>query len=334
MSLEKKIVIVGSINLDLVINTETIPAVGQTVTGSELQMHPGGKGANQAVAVARLGYPVSMIGRVGDDAFGEQLRGYLSSAGVAIDGVSTTRGASGAALIAVSASGDNSIIVAPGANAHVSPDDIDRNLATIRSAGVVLSQLEIPLETVEYLARVCTEAGTPLILDPAPARRLPSSLFGHIRWFTPNETEAAYYAGIPNGQAEQDCERVAKTLLDKGCGGVILKRGAHGAYLASQHEPAEHIPSFAVNAIDTTAAGDAFNGGFAVGLMKGLSPRDSACLASAVAAISVTRAGAQTSMPSMHEVKEFLNDQFAKGVSVPSEFTAFAHHYSAGEDLQ
>jgi len=297
-------------------------------------MHPGGKGANQAVAVARLGYPVSMIGRVGDDAFGEQLRGYLSSAGVAIDGVSTTRGASGAALIAVSSSGDNSIIVAPGANAHVSPDDIDRNRAMILTAGAVLSQLEIPLETIEYLARVCNEAGTPLILDPAPARQLPSSLFGQIRWFTPNETEAAYYAGIPNGQAVQDCERLAKTLLDKGCGGVILKRGAHGAYLASQHEPAEHIPPFAVNAIDTTAAGDAFNGGFAVGLMKGLSARDSARLASAVAAISVTRAGAQPSMPSMDEVKNFLNNQFADGVSVPSEFTVLAHHYSAGEDLQ
>ncbi len=193
MSLQKPIVVVGSINTDLVAVTRHIPAVGETVIGSDFQIHPGGKGANQAVAVARLGYPVRIIGRLGRDTFGAELRTYLEKAGVDIAGVSTTDGVSGVAVIVVSERGENSIVVTPGANSKVTPEDIDTNIAILRSAGMVLAQLEIPLETIEYLARVCARENLPLVLDPAPAMDLPATLFQHIAWFTPNQTEAAFY---------------------------------------------------------------------------------------------------------------------------------------------
>jgi ribokinase len=310
MSAKKPIVVVGSINTDLVAVTKRIPAIGETVIGSDFQIHPGGKGANQAVAVARLGYPVRLIGRLGNDTFGAELRTHLEKAGVEITGVSTSDGASGVAVIVVSKNGDNSIVLAPGANAKVTPEDIDRNFSILRSAGMVLAQLEIPLETVEYLARVCAREDVPLILDPAPAMDLSPGIFKDIAWFTPNQTEAAFYLGNkhpgsnPNSPAE-----TARILLSNGCQGVVLKMGAHGTYLASQVGVGSVVPAFSVNAIDTTAAGDAFNAGFATALMLGKSALDSAAFASAVAAISVTRRGAQPSMPSMGEVEEFMKSE-------------------------
>jgi ribokinase len=300
---QKPIVVVGSINLDLVAIAERIPAVGETVTGKDFQIHPGGKGANQAVAVARLGYPVRMIGRLGNDVFGTQLREHLETAGVDAAGVATSEGASGVALIVVSSRGENSIVVAPGANAKVTPEDIDKNLHTIREAGVVLAQLEIPLETVEHLASVCARENVPLILDPAPARELPEKLLGQTTWFTPNDSEAEFYSGKKMVPAE-----TASSLIEKGCRGVILKMGSSGVYLAPPNQAGESIPAFAVKAVDTTAAGDAFNGAFAVGLMQGKIAHESTVFASAVAAISVTRVGAQPSMPTMMEVQSFLTD--------------------------
>jgi ribokinase len=306
---QKPIVVVGSINTDLVAVTRKIPAIGETVTGADFQIHPGGKGANQAVAVARLGYPVRLIGRLGRDVFGTQLRTYLESAGVDMAGVATSEGTSGVAVIVVSEQGENCIVVTPGANSKVTPEDIEINIEIVRQAGIVLAQLEIPLETVEYLASICAREGVPLILDPAPARSLPPGIFKQIAWFTPNQTEAAFYSGSVNGSGHtHNAAEMARLILAEGNRGVVLKMGEHGAYLASQEGIAESIPAFKVKAIDTTAAGDAFNGGFATGLMKGKPPLESARFASAVAAISVTRSGAQPSMPTSLELDRFLEE--------------------------
>lgn len=316
MSAQKPIIVVGSINTDLVAVTKRLPAVGETVTGSDFQIHPGGKGANQAVAIARLGYPVHLIGRLGNDTFGAELRTYLENSGVDITGVSTSDCASGVAVIVVSARGENSIVLAPGANAKVTPEDIDANISILRTAGLVLAQLEIPLETVEYLAQVCAREGVPLILDPAPAMELPSGIFKDIAWFTPNQTEAAFYLGHNrNGSSPHPPAEMAMTLQSMGCSGVVLKMGADGTYLGPQGGSGSLVPAFSVEAIDTTAAGDAFNAGFATGLMLGKSPLDSAVFAAAVAAISVTRTGAQPSMPNMAEVEEFIKNESLQVVS-------------------
>jgi ribokinase len=301
------VVVVGSINIDLVANTDRIPVEGETVLGSDFQIHPGGKGANQAVAVARLGHPVSMIGRLGDDAFGSQLKTHLESAGVDVAGVMTTPGSSGVAVIIVGQKGENCIVITPGANALLTPQDLDTHIDIIRSAGVVLTQLEIPIETVQHLAKICMQEKVPLILDPAPAKELPQSLFEDVEWFTPNETEAAFFAENSNGSADtSDPAAMAKTLMARGVKGVVLKLGARGAFMASRHGLAELLNSFPVNAVDTTAAGDAFNGAFATALLMQMGPLESARFAAAAAAISVTRPGAQPSMPAMADVKQLL----------------------------
>lgn len=319
MSHQKPIIVVGSINTDLVSTTRRIPSVGETVIGTDFRVHPGGKGANQAVAVARLGYPVQLIGRLGTDAFGSQLREHLQNCGVDLAGVATSDGTSGVAVIVVSEKGENSIVVTPGANGKVTPQDIETNLNSIRNAGMVLAQLEIPIETVYYLATVCAREGVPLILDPAPAMDLPQRIFSHIAWLTPNESEAAFYIeGVGLRSNGHLPDEIAKELLSKGNHGVVLKMGEHGVFLSSPDTSGMLVPAFKVRAVDTTAAGDAFNGGFATGLMLGKSPAESARFASAVAGISVTRRGAQPSMPSMTEVVGFLQG-LANGAS-PEEF--------------
>lgn len=308
----KPIVVVGSINVDLVTRAERIPSPGETVRGTSFQTHPGGKGANQAVAVARLGYPVELIGMLGNDLFGSQLRSHLLSAGVGLQGVAEQESSSGTAIIIVAENGENSIVVTSGANALVKPSYVEANLGLIRNAGMVLAQLEIPVEAVECLASICARENIPLILDPAPATDLPPEIFRHIDWFTPNQTEAVLYSGN-HGTKSPPAEMAAK-ILARGCRGVLLKMGSQGAYLELQTGNGRFIPAFPVNAIDTTAAGDAFNGGFATGLMLGKSPSDSAMFAAAVAGLSVTRIGAQPSMPTMSEVKELLETEYAKEV--------------------
>jgi ribokinase len=307
-SARKPIVVVGSINIDLVAGTEKIPVQGETVLGHSFQIHPGGKGANQAVAVGRLGYPVRMIGRLGDDAFGAQLRSHMEDAGVEMSGVGTSEASSsGVALIVVARSGENSIVIAPGANAFVTPEYVESHLDILRSAGIVLAQLEIPLETVECLANLCAKEKVPLILDPAPARELPPSLLRSTAWFTPNETEAAFFLGGAQSEPEKTSPaETARLLRARGAQGVVLKLGARGAYLESVDGRQEFIESFKADAIDTTAAGDAFNGAFAAGLMLGMTPSHAARFAAAAASISVKRVGAQPSMPAMHEVEEVL----------------------------
>jgi ribokinase len=306
---QKPIVVVGSINADLVTNAEHIPAAGETVHGSGFQIHPGGKGANQAVAVARLGYPVQMIGKIGTDALGQQLWSHLEGAGVNLEGVERVEGPSGTAVIIVGPGGENCIVVTPGANAQVTPECVDRNIGIIRKAGLVLTQLEIPLETVEHLAEICFRESVPLILDPAPARTLPQRLLQQVRWFTPNETEASFYM---NGSFNDSApSAIARSLLGQGPAGVILKMGARGAYLAVDGTE-QQLSAMPVNAVDTTAAGDALNGAFAVGLMSGRSAAESVRFAVAAASFSVTRHGAQASMPTLQEVIRALDGHAGK----------------------
>lgn len=308
---QKPIVVVGSINIDLVARAHRIPRAGETVSSSDFQMHPGGKGANQAVAVARLGYPVRMIGRVGSDAFAEQLRAELARSGVDPSLVLTSPGASGVAVIAVAPNGENAIVVTPGANAQVSPQDVARAGSVIREAGAVLAQLEIPFATVQCLAGLCAQAGVPLLVDPAPARALPLGLLEQVSWLTPNETEIAD-CFPPGVRRPRVAARMAGTLSQRVKSGVVLKMGARGAFLAGSDGLRQQIQAFPVTAVDTTAAGDAFNGAFAVGLMMGRSPEESARFAAAASAVSVTRPGAQPSMPTMEDVDR-LRRQIGKG---------------------
>jgi ribokinase len=305
--MRKPIVVVGSINMDLVVHTHTIPVPGQTVTGAGFETTPGGKGANQAVAVARLGYPVHMVGAVGEDVFGQALLDNLAEAGVRIPSVVRVPGPSGVAPISIADNGENAIVVVPGANGKVDSAAIDRNAALIRFAGMVLCQLELPIPTVSYLLALCAEAGVPVMLDPAPAAPLPDAVWSQVSWFTPNETEAAFYLGN-----EATPEAAAEQLMHKGLKGVVLKRGAEGAYVAVAGGKAGWVPPFHVDAIDTVGAGDCFNGAFAVALLEGSDPFDpfaATRFASAAAAISVTRRGAQASMPSRAEVDAFLQAQ-------------------------
>jgi ribokinase len=307
--MDKRIVVVGSINLDLVAATQRIPVAGETVAGLSFRTFPGGKGANQAVAAARLGGAVSMVGKLGDDAFGVQLRESLEESNVNTEAVEVVPGSSGVALITTDPNGQNAITVVAGANAHLSPADLDANISLIRSAGILLTQLEIPLATAEYLAVIAAQERIPLVLDPAPARFLPPSLLKSVDWETPNETETCILLGRgPQELSEQLTEDAANALLDCGCRNVILKLGDRGCYVALSDGTRELLPAYAVEAVDTTAAGDAFNGAFAVALMNGLEPLESASWASAVAAISVTRHGAQASMPTASEVARFLED--------------------------
>jgi ribokinase len=312
----RPIVVVGSINMDLVSAAPRIPTAGETLLGSSFQMHPGGKGANQAVAIARLGYPVEMIGMVGSDLFGEQLRLHLHSVGVRLAGVKTVEGPTGIAAITVASSGENCIVVAPGANAAVSPDYVEQHRSLIRNAGMVLTQLEIPVESVERLAEICAEADVPLMLDPAPAQALSAKLLQRIRWFTPNETEADFYANYASEQPAAELQgsdgsgaaalqQMARAVLAQGPPGVILKLGSRGAYLVSEGV-SQQVKTLPVEVVDTTAAGDALNGAFAVAMMLGKTPLESVQFAVAAASISVTRWGAQPSMPTMDEVSQML----------------------------
>lgn len=301
----KKIVIVGSITMDLVTRTPRIPSIGQTLIGTGFETTPGGKGANQAVAAARLGYPVAMVGKVGTDVYGPQLLDNLARAGVDTASMAQAEGSSGLAPMFVAENGENSIVVVPGANGKLDRAAVDRQAALIRSAGMVLCQLEIPIDTLSYTLALCAEAGVPVTLDPAPAAALPDAVFGQVAWFTPNETEAAFYAG--DGAGTED---TAQQLLGKGLRGVVLKRGADGAYVAVTGGRADWVRPFKVQAIDTVAAGDCFNGAFAVALLEGKDPWAAARFANAAAAIAVTRRGAQASMPSRADVDAFLATHF------------------------
>ncbi|MGC2636921.1 MAG: ribokinase [Acidobacteriaceae bacterium] len=307
--MRKPIVVVGSVNLDLVSKGKRIPAPGETVVGDQFQTFHGGKGANQAVAIARLGYPVSMFASVGDDEFGSRLRRGLQAEKVNVRAVLTAKNtASGCAMIAVDGKGQNSITVIPGANNALLPCVMEKHLPILRSAGMILTQLEIPLETVEFLCNLAHQLQIPLMLDPAPARPIPRRMLRCVTWLTPNETETCAFSGIaPADLTPATAPEIARKLQSSGSANVIIKMGKLGACLLGADGEAKWVPAFKVKAVDSTAAGDAFNGALAVALMQGMDPEQAVRYAAATGALSTTRAGAQPSMPTAQEVAALLN---------------------------
>ena len=298
----KPIVIVGSINMDMVSRVPRIPAPGETLLGTSFGLHPGGKGANQAVAVAKLGHEAIFLGKVGDDLFGPRLRAGLEAYGVITEHVEVVQGSSGTASIVVDERGENSIIVTPEANFQVTPEYVVSKKDVLRGAGIVLVQLEIPIATVAMLGQLCEELGVPLMLDPAPSRQLPDDLLERVTWFTPNETEARFYCA-----GEGSSEDKLQQLFARGLRNVVLKEGAKGAIIASRDGRRQRIDPFPVKAVDTTAAGDSFNGAFAVALISGFDLAACGRFAAAAASISVTRHGAQASLATWAEVEESLS---------------------------
>lgn len=300
------VIVFGSINMDLVARSPRLPVPGETLTGHSFETIPGGKGANQAVAVARLGVPTQMIGRVGGDSFGRDLLESLRSSQVRCEGVFIdSEAASGVAVIAVDDRSENHIIVIPGANGRVDAADIDRLQTALTGAKVLLLQLEVPIEMVVAAAKAARQAGVMVMLDPAPAQtELPPELYGLVDILTPNQVEAGQLVGFALDDRES-IRTAATTLHQRGVQTVILKLGKQGAFCLSAADSFE-IPAFAVEAIDTVAAGDAFNGGLAAGLASGLAIEQAAIWGAATAALSVTKAGAQPSLPYRSELEEFL----------------------------
>lgn len=296
------VVVFGSINMDLVARAPRLPTPGETLAGSDFFAAPGGKGANQAVAAARLGAPTVMVGRVGDDPIGAELRAALATAGVDTSGVLTTPGPSGVAQITVDARGQNTIVVVAGANGAVGLDDINRLEQHLAGARVLLLQLEVPLYTAVAAASAARRRGVTVILDPAPAPAggLPDALFSLADIITPNEAEAAALVGFALND-DAAVERAAKALHRRTGGVAIVKLGPRGAFLCGP-DGARRLEPFRVTAVDSVAAGDAFNGALAAALGEGLSLHDAVTRAMAAGALAVTRRGAQAAMPARDEV--------------------------------
>jgi ribokinase len=301
------ITVIGSLNMDFVAQVATLPAPGQTVLGSGFRTIPGGKGANQACAAGKLGGEVHMIGRVGDDVFGRQLRDALQSVGVDVSRVGVTDDTpSGVALIFVQASGENQIVVASGANARLTPADVEAGLDGT-TGGSVLLQLETPLETVEAATMLARRRGATVLLDPAPAVALPPALLAAVDILTPNETEANVLLGRSAGPVSiGDAPDVARALLALGAGTVVLKLGEWGAMVADR-DGVRHFSAPRVHAVDATGAGDTFNGALAVALSEGRGLDEAIVFANTAAALSVTRLGAQASIPLRAEVDAALS---------------------------
>jgi ribokinase len=301
MAAKKMIAVVGSANFDMVVRLPRLPCPGETVLGGEFYTAAGGKGANQAVAAARAGGRVAFVGRVGADSFGREIRRNLNREKIDTSALWATPGtATGVALISVAPSGENAISVAAGANARLSPTDIDRARKIIEAAGFLLIQLEIPPETLLRAVETAAAAGAAVILNPAPASDLPGSVFGRLFMATPNETEAAALTGIDVAD-ESSARTAGRALLERGCVNVIVTLGKRGALLVTR-SGARLFPAFPARAVDTTAAGDVFNGALAAALAEGRKVEEAVVFANAAASISVTRPGAQPSCPYRAEV--------------------------------
>jgi ribokinase len=300
MGSQPRIVVIGSANTDMVVKTDHIPGPGETVIGGEFIMAAGGKGANQAVAAARLGAQVTFVACLGQDVFGDQ-----AIAGYQREGIDTSLivrdadAASGVALIFVDAQGENSIAVASGANARLTPTHVERAREAIAHADVLLVQLEVPMEPVRRAIELAGSTDTPVILNPAPAKQIEPSLLAQVSIATPNEHEIKVVVGEP------DRDHAIGKMLDAGTTTVLITLGKQGVLWATR-DKRRQVPSFAVQAVDTTAAGDAFNGGLACALARGNPIAEAIRYANAVAAISVTRMGAQPSLPTVQEVEAFL----------------------------
>ncbi len=301
--MKPKIVVVGSSNTDMVIKTKQIPAPGETVLGGTFFMNAGGKGANQAVAAVRLGGTVSLICKTGNDIFGKEAIASFKKENINTNFIFTNgKEPSGIALITVDENAQNSIVVAPGANAALNVGDIEEIEDFIVQAEIILMQLEIPLSTVVHVAEFAAANEIPVILNPAPACELPDELLKNISIITPNENEAEKLTGITVTDI-RTAEQAAKSVYDRGVETVIVTLGAEGALLLNR-DSVVHIAGYKVNPVDTTAAGDIFNGALAVALSEKKSLEEAIDFACKAASISVTRLGAQASAPYRHEINQ------------------------------
>lgn len=299
------ITVFGSINMDLVVRTPQLPAAGETITGHDFYTAPGGKGANQAVACARLEQTTRMVGRVGNDVFAGALLDSLRENNVDVTHVlRDDERPSGVALISVDDASENTIVVVPGVNGSIGDDDISRLEDALKGAHVLLLQLEIPIDMVVLAAKAASEMGIKVILDPAPAKSLPSNLYKNCTVITPNEIEAGLLVGTPV-RDQEDARRAASVLIERGAEQVIIKMGGKGAYWSDGAEEV-FFPAYSVDPVDTVAAGDAFNGGLAVGLADGLPLHDAINYGMAAGALSTTRHGAQPSMPDREAVENLI----------------------------
>ncbi|NUT76135.1 ribokinase [Pseudomonas sp. C1C7] len=299
-----KVVVIGSLNMDLVTRAPRLPRGGETLIGQSFATVSGGKGANQAVAAARLGAQVSMVGCVGSDAYGAELRAALVAEQIDCQAVSTVAGSTGVALIVVDDNSQNAIVIVAGANGELTPALIGCFDSVLQAADVIICQLEVPDATVGHALKRGRELGKTVILNPAPASDpLPAHWYANIDYLIPNESEASALSGLPV-DSRATAETAATRLIDMGAGKVIITLGAQGALFADGQR-FEHSPAPTVKAVDTTAAGDTFVGGFAAALANGKSEAEAIRFGQVAAALSVTRAGAQPSIPTLSEVQAF-----------------------------
>lgn len=296
-----KILVIGSTNTDMVVKAPHLPKPGETILGGKFLMNPGGKGANQAVAAARLGGVVTFIGKIGNDLFGKQAVSNLKNEAINVDNMlSDPANPSGVALITVDEVAENCIVVAPGSNMTITKNDIDNNLDLIEQTSIVLMQLEIPIDIVAHTTQIAHQRNKLVILNPAPANELPDELLKQLYILTPNETEAEIITGI-SAKDDEGVKKAAMKIREKGVQQVIITLGSRGAYLLN-HEKSIFIRGKKVNAIDTTAAGDTFNGALTVALSEGKEIEKAIEFANTAASIAVTRMGAQSSVPYRKEL--------------------------------
>jgi ribokinase len=309
-----RITIVGSLNMDLVIRSPRIPQPGETIIGSEFQTIPGGKGANQAVAAARLGGQVTMVGKVGEDTFADVLLDNLASAEIGASLVQRDgQAASGVALIVVDDHGENIIVVASGANMRMTEKDVEAAEAAIADSDVLLLQLEVPLPVVKRAVQIAQSHNVTVVLNPAPARELPPDLLASVDVLVPNESETALLTGLPT-ESQTELEIAATHLLDSGVGSVVITLGKRGAYLASTDHESKIYEAFSIQPVDTTAAGDAFVAGLAVNYGAGKTLPEAIRWGNAAGAMAALRFGAQTSLPYQNEVQDLLNGEIPEGI--------------------
>lgn len=299
----KNICVIGSLNMDLVVNIDTMPKPGQTIIGSNFKEVPGGKGANQAVAMARLNGNVSMIGKVGEDGFGQTLINSLKNDKVDTTYIQTAKGATGVALITVDKNAQNSIVVSPGANFEVKEDDIDNNIEAIKNSDIVVLQLETPLNTIKYALNKAKELNKYTILNPAPAVKLDDEIIKNVDLLTPNETELEIISGV-SIETEEDIQKAAQIMIEKGVKELIVTLGSKGSLYINK-EKSMFKKAYKVEAVDTTAAGDSYTGALAVALSQDKNIEDAMDFASKVGALSVLKEGAQSSLPTLEDVKNF-----------------------------
>ncbi|WP_434797098.1 ribokinase [Terrisporobacter vanillatitrophus] len=299
----KNICVIGSLNMDLVVNVDTMPKPGQTLLGGNFKEVPGGKGANQAVAMARLEGNVSMIGKIGNDGFGKTLREALNNDNVNTNHVHIANCYTGVAFITVDKNAQNAIVVAPGANFQLTKDDIDKSIDCIKSSDIVVIQLETPLETVKYVLQIAKDLNKYTILNPAPAVKLDDEIIKNVDLLTPNETELEIISETKI-ENEDDINKAASKVIEKGVKELIITLGSKGSLYINE-ERSFFKPAYKVEAVDTTAAGDSFTGALAVALSNNKTMEEAMDFASKVGALSVMKEGAQSSLPTLKDVENF-----------------------------